>query len=205
MLTKRNGQKGITALGHTDLTRVHFELAHNLDGDFAVLAIVVACFVDVAEGTISHLLKQRPPLEPGVLGQFALGFTLFCHDTLEHSGVDVSVLGGSSLLGLLLVLVLGGASCYISSLGSDVAVVSRADGEVSMRRNVVLVLVLVHDGLADTDMTGLWVVIMALWLVLCVYIGHVGGGLAVRGVCTSLLAMTQEVLEILYCGHLSRV
>jgi hypothetical protein len=27
----------------------------------------------------------------------------------------------------------------------------------------------------------------------------------VRGVCTSLLAMTQEVLEILYCGHLSRV
>ena len=192
-------------LGRTNLARVHLELAHHLDGDLAVLAVVVACFVDVAEGAVAHLFNQRPALQAGIFGQLALGFTLFCHDALQHGGVDVPVLGLLLLLLLLLVLVLGGAGCHVSGLGGDVAVVDGADGVVAVGCNLVLLGVLVHDGLADANMTGLWVVIMPLRLVLCVYVGHVGGGLAVRGVCPGLLAMAQEVLEVLYCGHLSRV
>lgn len=105
----------------------------------------------------------------------------------------------------MLLLVAGGACGYISGLGSDVAVVDGADGEVAVGGNLMLLRGLVHDGLTDAGMVGLWVVVMALRLVLCVYIGHVGGGFAVRGVCACLLAMTQEVLEVLYCGHLSCV
>lgn len=197
------GRKGSSTGGVTDLARVHLEFAYDFDSNLAILAIVVACSIDVAEGAVTHLLNQRPALEAGVLGQLALSFALLSHDALENCWVNVTVLGAGSGVGLVLLLLAGCAGCDISGLCSNVAVVDGSDREVTVGSN--LVLLLVHHGLADAGMVRLGVVVLPLGLVLCVDVGHVCGCLAVRGVPTCLFAMTQEVLEVLYCGHLSSV
>jgi hypothetical protein len=202
--TKGDGQGRADPPGQTNLAGVHLKLAHDLDGDLAVLAGGITCSVDVAEGAVAHLLDQLPALEAGVLRQLALGLTLLGDDALEYGGVDVPSRGAGGGGRLELLLVAGRAGCDVAGLCGYVAVIEGADGEVAMGRDVVLLLGLVHDRLADTGVVRLRVGI-SRGLVLCVDVGDVCGGLAVGGVTPGLLAMTQEVLEVLYCGHLSRV
>lgn len=98
----------------THLGRVHFKLAHDLDGDFAGIALQVAGAVHIAEGAVTHLFEQLPALEAAVLRQLALGLLLLGDDARESLGVD---------LGLDLV---GGRMDCIGGGGNGLILVTRA-------------------------------------------------------------------------------
>ena len=55
----------------THLHVIHFKFANDLDGNLAGVAGQILGPVDVAEGTVSHLLEQLPSFQAGVLGELA--------------------------------------------------------------------------------------------------------------------------------------
>lgn len=127
------------------------------------------------------------------MGQLPLGLALLGHDALEHGGVNFfPVLCAGGMVGLLLLLVAGGPRGHVAGLGGNVAVVDGGSGEV-MGDGLGMGLV-VDGGLANA-------VVLRLGVVAGVDVGHVRRGLAVRRVGAGLLAVAQEVLEVLYCGH----
>lgn len=79
----------VTTQASTHLHAVHLVLADDLDGAFAVFALDVCGAVDVAEGTVAHLLDQMPPLQTGVSREFALALVFFGDDLGQVCAVYV--------------------------------------------------------------------------------------------------------------------
>jgi hypothetical protein len=137
---------------------VHLEFPDDFDGHLAVLVFRIPSAVDVAEGAVTHLLDQSPPLEARVLGQLRPVLALLGDDALDDGRVV-----------LLATLIL---------LGQWSA------GVVSLRRGAVL---------AGARLTG------GRNGYLAVDGRAAGGRLGVGGL--GLLAMADEVLDILYGAH----
>lgn len=72
----------------TYLHAVHFILADDFDGDLSVRPLQIAGAVYVAEGTVSHLLKELPALEAGVVGELALAGIFFGNELGETGLID---------------------------------------------------------------------------------------------------------------------
>ena len=110
------------------LIRVHFKLSDDFDGDL-IVGVGISCFVDVAEGTITHLFQQDVSFEARVsrelIGLFSLlgdnglnlGLSIFVDFLILGSGMsggiaglsdDIAIVDGSSRVftGLRLVLIL---------------------------------------------------------------------------------------------------
>ena len=121
-----NGQKRAGISGNTDLLRVHFEFAHNLDGNFAPLTSGIPRSVDVAEGAVTHLLQNLQSFKPRVFGQLALCFAFFRNDALQNFGVNTLALGSS----FLLVFLVGRTISRSPGLRCDVAVVASSSDRV---------------------------------------------------------------------------
>lgn len=177
----------------THLSRIHFKLAHDLDGRLAPLALVVSGTVHVAKGAVSHLLQQRPPLEARVAGHLAFALALLGHYPRQDRGVNVLPLVGGLLF---LVRVVGGPVGGSASLGGDIAVIDGGGRVVAVRRVRLDGLVCVNVGVADGVLARL-VLIVALLL-----------GVDGRDVCRrfgigypGLLPVADEVFEVLYGAH----
>lgn len=121
-----NGQKRAGMLGNTDLLGIHFEFAHNLDGNFAPLTGGIPRSVYITEGAVTHLLQNLPSFEPRVLGQLALCLAFFRNDALQNFWVDALALGG----GFLLVFLVGRTISRSAGLRCDVAVVASSSDRV---------------------------------------------------------------------------
>jgi hypothetical protein len=182
----------------TYLCRVHLELADHFDGHFGVLAVVVLGAVDVAESAVAHLLDESVSLQTRVARQLALALTLLGDNALKDRVVVVF------LLTLALLLIVHGTSGCMASFGGNTSVIYCGGGVVLVRRTIALErLVGCHIWLTDS-----WcgwrsgVATSGTPVLLCVDIGHLGGGLGLgRFRVTSLLAVPDEVLEILYSRH----
>lgn len=70
------------------LHTVHLVLANYFDGDLALLTCCVAGAVNIAEGTITHLVDELPALEAGVTREFALAGILLGNKLGELLIVD---------------------------------------------------------------------------------------------------------------------
>jgi hypothetical protein len=66
------------------LARIHFEFPDDLDGDLAVLSLGVSSAVDVAEGSVTHLLDQSPSLQTRIFWEFASALPLLGDDALQY-------------------------------------------------------------------------------------------------------------------------
>ena len=149
----------------------------------------ISCSIDVAEGAVAHLLHENESFQTRIFGHFACFFPLF-----SNNGVDFGV----STLDWHFLVPASSLGCGSSSLGSDIAVVvSRSDRIVILGSSLVMVLLdLTNHGLAYT--------MRLIFLLLSMDRRDIGGGLVSRWVDSSgLLAMTYEVLEVLYGTHRS--
>lgn len=70
------------------LHTVHLVLAYYFDSDLALLTCCVAGTVNIAEGTITHLVDEFPALEAGVTREFALAGILLGNKLGELLIVD---------------------------------------------------------------------------------------------------------------------
>jgi len=61
----------------TYLQIIHLELANNLDGYLAGIPFQIACSINIAECSVTHLLEKLPPFKTGVFRKFALARILF--------------------------------------------------------------------------------------------------------------------------------
>jgi hypothetical protein len=110
---------------------IHFELSYDFDGDF-ISGLCVSSFVDVAEGTVAHLLDQNKSFQSGISGHLAGLFSLF-----SHYGFDI---------GLLDLLVLTGCvGCNATSLSCDISVVPDCDGVLAWLRYVLVLSIVSSD------------------------------------------------------------
>lgn len=177
----------------TYLCRVHLELADDLDGDLAVLALAVLRAVDVAESAIAHLLNECVPLQSRVAGQLALALTLFGNNTLEHRVILLL------LLALALLPVVDRIGGGVAGPGGLVLVIYRSGGEI------LSVLCLALQGLVwrDIGLAGGGVVaLVSAAMLLRVDIGDVCCGLVLgRAGFAGLLPVPYEVLEVLDRRH----
>ena len=167
------------------LIRVHLELANNFDADL-LTGLGVFGAVDVAEGTVAHLLDQDETLQARIAGHLVGLFSLFGHERLD---VGVS---GATLDFLIFPLCL---SSSMASLGSDIAIVAGGDGKLSrvVYASLVVLLFLVGQlGLAYA---------MMILLLLDVDRRNVGGGLVAGRVRLLRLAMADQILDILNGTH----
>jgi hypothetical protein len=142
--------------------------------------------VDVAKGTVSHLLDQNPPFQTRIIGKLASALTLLGDNALQHFGVDVSpfflVLSGDV-----------GGDIFCSR--GYIAVVDGSGGEVVMDwRGSMLVFVINEIRLAHSAVSSL-----PHRLVLGMDIRNIGSGLGVGS--SGLFSMADEVLEVLYRRH----
>ena len=72
----RERRRGPGPEGRSYLICVHFEFADHFDSYFA-LCLGIPSSIDIAEGTVSHLLHEDVSFETRVFGQFALLFSFF--------------------------------------------------------------------------------------------------------------------------------
>ena len=164
------------------LIRVHFEFPDHFDGDLLV-GLGVSSSIDVAERSIAHLLNEDESVQAGIFGHLT--------SLLSFFGDDGMNLGISTLH---LLVFGGGMGSSTSSLGSDISIVAGLDRVVIMR--LWLMFHLAKVGFAYS--------MSRIFLLLSMNRGDIRGGLIARWVGTSgLLAMTYEVLEVLYGRHFS--
>ena len=123
----------------TYLIGIHFKFADDLDSDFFI-GLGVSGPIDVAKGTVAHLLDENIAFQARVLGQLARLFSFFCHDGM-YFGVSANF--------LILARSMGRSTRRLSS---DVSLVDRGDrmvpyGSMCMRLNVAVLFG--HVGFAD--------------------------------------------------------
>ena len=163
------------------LIRVHFEFPDDFDGDFLV-CLGISGPVDIAEGSVAHLFREDVSLQSRISGHLVGLLSL-----LGDKGLDV----GLSVQSLAFALCLCGCS---AGLGCDIAVVCGSDRVatgVGLRSPVVVLFVLANIRLTHS-----------MFLLLCVDRRDVCGWLVAGWVDSSgLLAMTYEVLQVLYGRH----
>lgn len=183
------------------LSRIHLKLPHHLDSHLWVLVVVVSCPIHIAERSVAHLLDQGPSLQAGISGQFAFALTFFGYYALEHG--SIVVLGP---LVTLLVL-LGSMGSGMPGFGGLMPVITGSGGIRLLRlpRSLCVHLVFDNVGVAQGVVRRRGrkpIVIRDAAVLLRMNIGDmrrrlIGGGSTIA----RLLAVADEVLEVLYCRH----
>ena len=105
-------KKGDYPMIRAYLIGVHFEFPDNLDGDFLV-CLSVSGAVDVAEGSVAHLLGENISFQSGIPGHF-VGFYSFLGDNGLYGVFVLQFL----VLPLCLSSCSTGLSCNISIVSS---------------------------------------------------------------------------------------
>lgn len=187
--------------GHTYLIGVHLEFAYDFDRHFPHLPGVVLGSVHIAESAITHLLDECPSFQARVFRQFALALPLLGHDPLYYRRVEILLPLDRASVCRSFLMVAGSLRGDSSGLCSDVAVIDIRGRVISTWNMSMLQWLVIQDiGVAYCVVVLGWAWIIPL--VLCVDWCDIGSRLTVGWVGRpSLLAMTDEVLEVLYRRH----
>ena len=93
------------------LVLVHFEFSYDLNGHLASSPLQVYRSIDVAEGTVAHLLYESPSLQTRISRQLSFTGFLFGDNTCQFVVSYLLALGSSDDLLILPCCVRSGISC----------------------------------------------------------------------------------------------
>lgn len=148
----------------THLLRVHFKLPNNLDGNLSGLSGGIYRSVDIAKGTVAHLLDELPSLQAWISWQLSFALVFLGNHSCKLLVVDLLSLGATSDL----LVVSGSMGGNIASLRSSVLSHIGSREGVAVR---LLVCLMIHDvgfTVCVIVVRGCSIVVVLGWLLLSV-------------------------------------